>query len=201
MCVKLISFTKDYLDVLGVAVGMPYSNGNKASIKTIQKVIDSGHLSVLEHCNCVVEVERSVAVLGQLTRHRHLQFTVKSARGSKFDMDSFVLPADAPQSVVVALKKAIYNYLDILEETNNNYDVARYVLPQGIKTKLVLSGNFRAFYEYLPKRLCHRAMREHRELAEQIHTQLLINIPEVFNRHFIGCADCKELGGCTFGSR
>lgn len=39
------------------------------------------------------------------------------------------------------------------------------VLPQGVQTSLVVSGNFRAWFEYLGKRLCNRAMPEHRQLA------------------------------------
>ncbi len=35
---------------------------------------------------------------------------------------------------------------------------AAYFLPQGVETSLVVTGNFRAWYEYLPKRLCKRAM-------------------------------------------
>jgi thymidylate synthase ThyX len=76
------------MELLKTACSKPY--GNDVSEKGIQAIIKSGHLSILEHCYASFEIECSVRVLGQLTRHRHLSFTCKSARGSKFD--TFVLP-------------------------------------------------------------------------------------------------------------
>jgi thymidylate synthase (FAD) len=75
---------------------------------------------------------------------------------------------------------------------------ARYFLPQGIKTKLVVTGNFRAWFEYLPKRLCKRAMPEHRKVAEAILAELKKAAPEIFDRNFMNCGvSCKEKG-CEF---
>lgn len=87
--VRLLSITPDYMELLKAACGKPY--GNDVSEKGIKAIIESGHLSVLEHCYASFEVNCSVRVLGQLTRHRHLSFTVKSARGSKFD--ALLVPA------------------------------------------------------------------------------------------------------------
>ena len=73
-----------------------------------------------------------------------------------------------------------------------SYQDARYYLPQGVKTSIVMSGNARAWYEYLPKRLCKRAMPEHKALAE-----LKATMPEIFNRAFMNCDRCTE-AKCTF---
>ena len=189
---KLVSITPNYMELLKLACSKPY--GNDVSEKGIQHIIKSGHLSVLEHCYASFEVECSVRVLGQLTRHRHLSFTCKSARGSKFDVlelphGDFVVFKDLGDVVMIPYQKA-------LEEGVPEQDAA-YLLPQGVRTSIAVTGNFRAWFEYLPKRLCRRAMPEHRELAEAIQKELAKAAPEIFNRNFMNCANCNERS-CEF---
>lgn len=189
---KLVSITPNYMELLKLACSKPY--GNDVSEKGIQHIIKSGHLSVLEHCYASFEVECSVRVLGQLTRHRHLSFTCKSARGSKFDVlelphGDFAVFKDLSGVVMIPYQKA-------LEEGVPEQDAA-YLLPQGVLTSIVVTGNFRAWFEYLPKRLCRRAMPEHRELAEDIQKELAKAAPEIFNRTFMNCANCNERS-CEF---
>lgn len=206
---KLISITSNYLDVLKVACGKPY--GNNVGLKGISKIIQSGHLSVMEHCNAVFEAECSVRVLGQLTRHRHLHFTCKSARGAEFtemttpnlqglfqfegcNQDFYFKDGDdyygsMHEQMLSAYREAIENGM--------SFEDAAYLLPQGAITSIVISGNFRAWYEYLPKRLCKRALHEHRDLANAFHLELAKACPEIFERSFMNCADCKE-GSCQF---
>lgn len=194
--VELISITPNHMELLKTACSQPY--GKDVAEKSIEKIIESGHLSVLEHCYASFEVECSVRVLGQLTRHRHLSFTCKSARGSKFD--ALVLPPRGDLIIFKDLSKfAIIPYQKALEEGVPEQDAA-YLLPQGVRTSIVVTGNFRAWFEYLPKRLCRRAMPEHRELAELIHQELAKAAPEIFDRNFMGCSDCKEQS-CTFGHK
>jgi thymidylate synthase (FAD) len=180
------------MELLKLACSKPY--GNDVSDKGIQHIINSGHLSVLEHCYASFEVECSVRVLGQLTRHRHMSFTCKSARGSKFDVlelphGDFAVFKDLSGVVMIPYQKA-------LEEGVPEQDAA-YLLPQGVRTSIVVTGNFRAWFEYLPKRLCKRAMPEHRELAGQIHKELAKAVPEVFDRGFMNCLNCNERS-CEF---
>lgn len=188
----LVSVTPNYMELLKLACSKPY--GNDVSDKGVQHIINSGHLSVLEHCYASFEVECSVRVLGQLTRHRHLSFTCKSARGSKFDV------LELPHGDFAVFKDlsgvAMIPYQKALEEGVPEQDAA-YLLPQGVRTSIVVTGNFRAWFEYLPKRLCRRAMPEHRELAEQIHKELAKAVPEVFDRDFMNCLNCNERS-CEF---
>jgi thymidylate synthase (FAD) len=190
--VKLVSITPDYMDLLKLACSKPY--GNDVSDKGVQAIIKSGHLSVLEHCYASFEVECSCRVLGQITRHRHLSFTVKSLRGS--EGSKFVLP----ESLKVKPEDVEETYKEVYEVAKASdiplEDVA-YMLPQGTMTAMVVTGNFRAWYEYLPKRLCKRAMPEHREVAEGIQKELAKAAPEIFDKNLLNCANCSE-GSCSF---
>lgn len=183
--VTLLSITPNYMELLKAACGKPY--GNDVSEKGIKAIIESGHLSVLEHCYASFEVNCSVRVLGQLTRHRHLSFTVKSARGSKF---TTYLGEDAIGDEMIKQYK-------LLIDDGVPYEDAAYLLPQGVETSMVITGNFRAWFEYLPKRLCMRAMPEHRQVAVRILELLQDHAPEIFERKFLNCENCKEKS-CDF---
>lgn len=190
---KLVSITPNYMELLKLACSKPY--GKNVNEKGIRRIIESGHLSVLEHCYASFEVECSVRVLGQLTRHRHLSFTVKSARGSRFD--KLLLPLqDRVIEVPADACLSFQGYLNQLKKGVSEEDAA-YLMPQGAKTSMVVTGNFRAWYEYLPKRLCNRAMPEHRMLAEAILKELAAAAPEVFKNVHKDCGRCKERS-CDF---
>lgn len=189
---KIISITPNYMELLKVACSKPY--GNNVTDRGIQSIINSGHLSILEHCYASFEVECSVRVLGQLTRHRHLSFTCKSARGSKFD--TFINPYTLERASLSDFNVG-RTYYFALSDKDTKEEQAAYFLPQGVETSLVVTGNFRAWYEYLPKRLCKRAMPEHRELADKIHKELAKAAPEIFDRNFMNCGNCTERS-CEF---
>ena len=208
--VKLVSFTPNYKELLMLACSKPY--GKDVTMKGVKRIVESGHLSVLEHCYASFEVDCSVRVLGQLTRHRHLSFTVKSARGSEFD--EVVFPQEIADrsreffddegewsEAMEDFKRSVTRHLlevykDAIGDGLPHQDAA-YALPQGVLTSMVVTGNLRAWYEYLPKRLCKRAMPEHRKVAEMIYAELKKAMPEIFDRDFMNCESCKE-HSCEF---
>ena len=191
--VKLISMTQKPMEVLKTATSMCYQK--KATDKVIKHIIECGHLSVLEHCYATFEITCSVAVLMQLTRHRHLSFTCQSSRGSRLTSyyDTGVNDVDCN----VAEQMSIYN--ELCDDPDIHLEDAAYALPKGAEYKVVVTGNFRAWFEYLPKRLCKRASKEHRLLATMIQDTLVRKVPEVFQYATMPCATCKE-SGCTFNA-
>ena len=187
---KLLRVTPDAMSLLKTAAGECYQT--TASDAVIRHIVQAGHLSVLEHCQATFEVACSVVVLLQLTRHRHLSFTVQSSRGSKlkttYDTDHPAIDGEVAR---------IMNEYDRLIEWGYSKEEAAYILPKAAEYKLVVTGNFRAWFEYLPKRLCKRASKEHQELAQQIYHELMIACPEVFGQVKVNCANCVERG-CSF---
>ena len=188
--VKLLSITPDYMQLLKHAAGMCYQQ--EATDKTIEHIIKAGHLSVLEHCSASLEVTCSIQTLLQLSRHRHLSFTVQSSRGSKLTSCYQSGNADIDSLNIELLRG--YEYC--IENGAAN-EVAAYMLPKAAEYKLVVTGNFRAWFEYLPKRLCSRAQVEHRELAAGIKSALAEAAPEIFKRDFRNCKNCTE-SRCAF---
>lgn len=183
--VKIISMTPDAMTLLKRAAGQCYQK--EASDAVIRHIIKAGHLSVLEHCYATFEVSCSIVVLLQLTRHRHLSFTVQSSRGSKlkttYDTDHPAIDGE--------VARIMDEYEKLIERGYSKEDAA-YVLPKAAEYKLVVTGNFRAWFEYLPKRLCKRASKEHQELAQQIYQALVTACPEVFGNVKPNCKSCNE---------
>lgn len=189
--VELISITHDYMRVLKKAASQCYQK--EATDKVIDHIINAGHLSVLEHCYATFELTCSIQMLLQLTRHRHLSFTVQSSRGSMLkDIYSTHDTRIDTASMAAGLS---YNNRILLDDIPN--EVAAYCLPKAAMYSLVVTGNFRAWYEYLSKRLCKRAQTEHRQVAERIHVLLQEAAPEIFCRNLMHCKECLETS-CSF---
>lgn len=189
---KLISMTPKPMEVLKTAAGMCYQK--EATDKVIEHIIDAGHLSVLEHCYATFKVKCSIVVLMQLTRHRHLSFTCQSSRVTA--LDSYYSPDEKLSMPIYFEMNELYK--EALQKGLSHEDAA-YMIPKGAEYNLVVTGNFRAWFEYLPKRLCKRASKEHQKLARLIADQLYLKCPEVFGKMKLNCDHCKERG-CNFAS-
>ena len=189
--VKLIQAPAFPMKILKTAAGQCYQK--EANDKVIEHIVEAGHLSVLEHCYATFEVTCSLAVLLQLTRHRHLSFTVQSSRGS--ELTGFY---ECGNEYIDTLNElAMVRYHKASQAKNTPQEVLQYMLPKAVEYKMVITGNFRAWFEYLPKRLCKRASKEHRELAELILHALRAYCPEVFLKCETPCVTCKEKG-CSY---
>lgn len=189
--VKLIQAPAFPMKILKTAAGQCYQK--EANDKVIEHIVEAGHLSVLEHCYATFEVTCSLAVLLQLTRHRHLSFTVQSSRGS--ELTGFYECGNEYVDNLNEIAMACYH--KVSQQKSAPQEVLQYMLPKAVEYKMIITGNFRAWFEYLPKRLCKRASKEHRELAELILHALRANCPEVFLKCKTPCATCKEKG-CSF---
>ncbi len=183
--VRYITSTANPLEVLKLAAGECYQK--EATDKVIDHIVKAGHLSVLEHCTATFEVSCSLTVLLQLTRHRHFSFTVQSSRGSEL-MGTTRL--DNPQ--LRGQADMMMNEYRAALKAGIPYEDAAYILPKAVLYKLVITGNFRAWFEYLPKRLCKRASKEHRVLAVLFKDELLKLCPEVFKYARPNCDGCNE---------
>ena len=188
---KLISVTPDAMLLLKRAAGQCYQK--EASDAVIRHIIKAGHLSVLEHCYATFEITCSITTLLQLTRHRHFSPTVQSSRGS--ELTSVYETGDDMIDHITKYMMQVYH--DKVAEGDRKKEDLTYMLPKAAEYRLILTGNFRAWFEYLPKRLCKRATKEHQDLAHQIHKELLFACPQVFDHVKPNCQSCKEKR-CTF---
>jgi len=196
------------IEAVKIATGKCYNRtiGDKALLH----IIEAGHLSVMEHSIATLDLTCSQKVLAQITRHRQLSFTVKSTRGTDFSDGGYFDSqehdwGDIPHHTVVAdcinkiIEKQIQEY-QLLIQDGIPYQIAAYVLPLATNVTMTVTGNLRAWLEYLPKRLCKRASREHQAIAREIFRQLNKAYPDLFTLEILGmCEGCKETS-CDFTS-
>lgn len=190
MKVELITATNSPEETIRYAISRCYQQ--PADDKVLKHCLKAGHLSVLEHASATFEITVSLQTLLQLTRHRHLSFTCQSSRGS---LMTEVMPTG--NEVVDEVNMENIHIYQQLITSGVPYEEAALMLPKGIMYNLLVTGNFRAWYEYLPKRLCKRAQGEHREVAQAIRDILVDNYPIIFEGVGPDCKNCKEKG-CSF---
>lgn len=145
-------------------------------------IIELGHESVLEHANFtfyITGVSRSVT--HELIRHRHLSPSQLSQRYvDANDMRVTIHPTLRDNPALV--NNVVDNFYECLEEYNlivsaleteglkrkQAREAARDVLPNSTETRIVLTGNMRAWRDMLKQRLSPAADAAIREVAEQI---------------------------------
>jgi thymidylate synthase (FAD) len=169
----------------------PKTASNEGYLKNI---IEQNHISVMEHGSVsfyATGVSRSL--LAELTRHRHLSFSVVSQRYvDANDLDVVYPPIideledcwDAHDLLkeAGAHSKHAYNAL-VKIFMENGYkrkearEAARAVLPNMMDTPLVVTGNIRAWRDVLGKRYHIAADREIQEFATQVLGHLRVLAP------------------------
>lgn len=174
----------------------------------IKNILDLGHYSVLEHSSASFYIDGVTrAFLLELERHRHLSYSVVSQRyvpGSRFGFvmhPVLELLGDETKARIAELDMIAHKlYDDIivellpkLEGTGELHKIgkiargaARNVLPEGTETRLLVSGNMRAWLEVLWKRITPSADQEICEVSRLILNELMTIAPNT-------CQDLKVL--------
>ncbi len=179
MKVKLVSFTPDGEKLIAISAKTSRSRKsweehemNKAEIeKWISDAILHGYWSVLEHSVYTFYMEGISRVAShQLVRHRIASFTQMSHRFIK-PMEEYyypVLPPSVEKRAKEAGEKAYQQayelYRSLLSQGVPEED-ARYFLPNGVNTNLVVTMNARELYNFFALRTCSRAQWEIRKIA------------------------------------
>jgi thymidylate synthase (FAD) len=138
----------------------PFRADRSAGI--LRKVCGNGHLSVLEHASFTFLVEGlSRAASHQLVRHRLASYSQQSLR---FTQAQPVFVSPPGYDFGRFYEQAYAEYKRLLSEGVHEED-ARYVLPQGVASRLVVTMNARELRHFFELRCCLRAQFEIRALA------------------------------------
>ena len=167
----------------------------------LNHILDSAHLSVLEHGSVtfyLTGVSRSFT--HELIRHRHFSYSQLSQRyvpGREAPMVEPGVIADDPdlhKTFVEAAEASVRAYNELLEGLEKKFadepnatlrrkqarQAARAVLPNATETRIVVTGNYRAWRHFIGMRATEHADVEIRELAIECLRQLKGVAPNVF---------------------
>ncbi|MFF1597717.1 FAD-dependent thymidylate synthase [Streptomyces mirabilis] len=156
-------------------------------------ILAHGHHSVLEHASVTFLVRGvSRALLAELTRHRHLSFSVVSQRYVDYSGTEPVIPPAADNTtaeihVRQAYEEAIGTYLELVDhlisaglKRKQAREAARSVLPNAAPVDMVVTGNLRAWRDVLGKRNSPSADAEIQEFAREVLALLREVAPNSF---------------------
>ena len=216
MLVQLLTHTPDPEQVAAAAARLCYSDASISQLlerapeqapKLLRKILDLGHLSVLEHASFTFGIEGiSRACSHQLVRHRIASFSQQSQRYVSHDTPfEAVIPeslAGRPELQAkftehLAATHALYR--ELLDAGVPAED-ARFVLPNAAATKLVLTMNARELHHFFALRCCRRAQWEIRAMAKEMLRLARQAAPLLFADAGPGClrGACPE-GAMTCG--
>lgn len=187
MKVELVAITPDPEALIARCARVSHRSegkGLEADRKLIRRLIELGHESVLEHAVATFEVSGiSRASTNQLTRHRLASFVQESQRYVDVRGRALVRPPTFSDEDWARAKElyaqAVTLYEELLVRGVPKED-ARFVLPIGAETRLVVTANFREWRHILSLRLDKTAQWEIRELARRILGILREHAPSVF---------------------
>ncbi|KAF0208938.1 MAG: thymidylate [Actinobacteria bacterium] len=183
------------------------SMSDEAVAKVLKIIITSGHLSALEHASYTFAIDGvSRALTHQLVRHRLASYNQQSQRYVRYDGEpAFIEPpvvaadAAAHEIFVSATEAAFAAYKQLLDAGIPAED-ARYLLPNAMETKIVVSMNIRELLHFLELRCCKRAQWEIRALALRMLELVEPTAPYIFLDAGASCrrGPCRE-GKMTCG--
>jgi thymidylate synthase (FAD) len=172
----------------------------------LKHILDVGHLSVLEHAIATFYfTEVSRAFTHELVRHRHFSYSQLSQRFVDSGDSNIIVPQDiwedeklyaiiANTSLVVRdayrqLEAGLTRkYANITNNTRRRKlirEQARRVLLEATETKIVVTGNYRAWLHFIDMRATEHADLEICEVAIEVLRQLQRHAPNVFGHYEI----------------
>ncbi len=213
MKIRLINYTKDPEKIVAQSARLCYSASgidelkekltDKSTTSLIKKIIKLGHYSVLEHATFTFAIEGISRVTShQMVRHRLASFSQQSQRYVKMSKEEF--PYIVPKSIakdeklnkifINAIKELDGIYHLLLDQCIEAED-ARYILPQAVTTKMILSANARELLLIFKLRCCNRAQWEIKEVAMNMLKEVKDIAPTIFENAGPPCI----LGTCPEG--
>lgn len=198
-------------------VGDLYGSCN-AVAKQICMLKSFGHLSPFERASFTFAIDGvSRSCLAQITRHRIASFSVRSQRyvnmaGSKAVVppalaedkhwsDVYTQSCEAMNMVYREMvthltKKHEADGMDLRSAEKKAQEDARFVLPEGTATSMIVTMNARELIHFFKLRCCNRAQWEIRGVADQMLKLVKQVAPTIFENAGPSCV-CE--GKCSEG--
>ena len=158
----------------------------------VRMLIERGHESVLEHASITVRFVCDRGVSHEIVRHRLASYSQESTRYCNYSGDrfrnkiTFIKPCFLEEGTggYKLWKQAMFiaekEYFELLNLGCTPQE-ARSVLPNSIKTEVVMTANLREWRHFLKLRTAKAAHPQMRELTVPLLHELQERIPVVFD--------------------
>lgn len=157
----------------------------------VKRILENGHESVIEHVSITMRVICDRGVSHEIVRHRIASYSQESTRYCNYSTDKFdnqvvfIRPLFfADQSELLrkwetAMKCAEEAYLSLIKGGASAQE-ARSVLPNSLKTEIVMTMNLREWRHFLKLRTSSAAHPQMRQVAMMIRALFREKLPEIF---------------------
>jgi len=202
MNVKLIGYTSYPEKLPAMAATLTHSKTKPENLDKIseqeqsavlEQVLKLGHTSVIEHASftfAISDVSRSLT--HQLVRHRIASFSQQSQRYVNLNEPNYVIPPSIGKNK--KMKKAYEETMGVIWDQYNKLlkmkipaEDARYVLPNGTCTNIMVTMNARSLLNFFELRCCLHAQWEIRLLANKMLQEVKKVAPMIFKNAGPSC--------------
>jgi thymidylate synthase (FAD) len=214
LAVKMIAHTTQSERVVAAAAKLCYSASSMGELFDglddehiggfLDKLRDSGHFSPFEHAGFTFVVEGvSRVTTHQLVRHRIASFSQQSQRYVAMRGAECVVPPEISRNgeaarifrESAAAGQEAYEKLSALGVPRED---ARFILPHGLETAIIVTMNARELLHFFGLRLCRRAQWEIRGVARMMLSLVSSEAPRLFGDAGPSCVRgaCGERESC-----
>ena len=163
------------------------------SAKTfVSNILKSGHESVIEHEKISVRIICDRGVSHEIVRHRIASYSQESTRYCNYSKDKF-------GNELTVIKPLFWNegsdeyllWYDTIKKIEETYNKmismgikpqeARSILPNSLKTEIVVTMNLREWRHFFKLRTSMRAHPQMKEIADMILNEFKKKIPIIFD--------------------
>lgn len=171
----------------------------KSAEKFVKGILKNQHLSVIEHSSLTVKFVIDRGVSHELVRHRLASFSQESTRYCNYGKQgvTFVIPpwfdiepGEYPHHTLFKTKQAQW-WFDVLHHAECVYtgllqegqtpQQARSVLPNSLKTEIIMTANFREWKHVFDLRCSEKAHPQMREVMVPLLDTMRERIPIIFD--------------------
>lgn len=190
---ELIRITPDAERAIEEAGRICYQSSHKiepgSEVKFIERIMKRGHLSVIEHASASFRFICDRGVTHEMVRHRIASFSQESTRFCVYDNAKFGseitvikppgMSKDAEKAWRCAVAEAEHYYFQLLN-AGCKAEIARSVLPNCLKTEIVMTANLREWLLVFGLRTSEAAHPQIREIMEVAQGILKKECPTIF---------------------
>ena len=196
---------KDPLNHIGENAGICWNSDvsdYEKNVKRGKSCMKSGHMRTAEYPTVELTIEGySSRCIRELYTHiigtTRLQASTRYINYKDFDYYTPFNKESSKKLYDEFMSTVSDTYRELEDECESKEDIAN-ILPLGMDTKIVWKINLRALIHFMNMRLCTRAYKEIRQLANEIKEKLLAYSDEwkwICEEFFV--PNCKAIGYCN----
>ena len=160
--------------------------------KFIINILNSGHESVIEHESISVRVICDRGVSHEIVRHRIASYSQESTRYCNYSKEKFGKELTVIKPIFWGTDSEEYKiWFDMMNRIEHDYNAliemgakpqeARSILPNSLKTEIIMTMNLREWRHFFKLRTSLRAHPQMREIATMILEKFKKEIPLFFD--------------------